>query len=255
MTETVPSTTCPLCGAAAIEAVNETELLCSECSFVVTGGKKIPDDREKRNTKFQSSSVSETTAKEWQEHIAVQDSSDNVLVKMITTTEELVRTLGGDANDCVKTAEMLADAWQNRYFQGRSASVGIAALIYASFRRQKSPRPLGVVAETCGISNQQLRTGYRALRKDYNIRSEITPPESYLPFLSSRLGLDEAVEQRAREILSLETEVSGSPTSIASACIYVAAKERDEAITLAETGAACGISKETVWRKTQEITS
>lgn len=253
MTASASSTTCPLCGGSTIKAINETELLCSECSFVVSGTEKIADEHEKENTQSQSSPVSETTTEEWQDNIAVRDSSDSVVVEMIATAEEFVRILGGDSDDCIKTAEILAEAWQNQYFQGRSVSVGIAAAIYANFRQQKAPRPLGIVAETCEISDQQLRTGYRALRTDYNITSEITPPALYLPFLRVQLGLDKAAEQRAGELLSSGTEVAGSPTSLASACIYLAAKEQGESVTLAETGAASGVSKETVWKKTQEI--
>jgi transcription initiation factor TFIIB len=249
----ISSTRCPLCEASALETINETDLICSECSFVVTGPEKIADERVKNHS--QSSPVSDTTVGEWQDNVDVRDSSDGVLVEMIATAEEFVRTLGGDTEDCINTAEILAEAWQSQYFQGRSVSVGIAAVIYATFRRQKSPRPLGIVAETCKISDQQLRTGYRALRTDYNVHSEITPTASYLPFLRSQLGLDEAAEQRAKELLSAGAEVTGSPTSIASACIYLAAKEQGQSVTLAETGAACGISKETVWKKTQEITS
>jgi transcription initiation factor TFIIIB Brf1 subunit/transcription initiation factor TFIIB len=254
---TIPSssTVCPFCGSSAIRRVNETELLCSDCSFVVSGPEEIPAEKEKLNSQSQSSTVTETTAEGWQDSIDVRDSSDSVLVEMIATAEEFVRGLGGDTDDCIKTAEMLAEVWQNQYFRGRSASVGIAAVIYANFRQQKSPRPLGIVAETCGISDQQLRTGYRALRRDFNVHSEITPPASYLPFLRSQLDLNKAAEKRARELLSIQSEYSGSPTSIASACIYLAAKEQGESTTLAETGAACGVTKETVWRKTQKITN
>jgi len=249
------STGCPLCGASALETINETDLLCSECSFVVTGTKKLAAEREREHSQPQPSSVSETTPKQWQDKISISDSSDSVLVEMITSTEAFVQTLRGDTDDCIKAVEMLADVWQNQYFRGRSIPVGIAAVIYASFRRQKSPRPLGIVAEACGISEQQLRAGYRALRTDYNVHSEITPPASYFPFLRLQLGLDEEVEQRARELLSSRTEVTGSPTSIASACVYLAAKEQGQSITLAESGAASGVSKETVWKKTKEITN
>jgi transcription initiation factor TFIIIB Brf1 subunit/transcription initiation factor TFIIB len=251
MTAPTSSTTCPLCGSSALEAVNETELLCSECKFVVTGPKKIAEKQE--SLQSSSSTTTESITEEWQDNVDVRDSSDSTLVDMIATAEEVVRSLGGDADDCVKTAEMLAEVWKKQYFEGRSVSVGVAAVIYASFRRQKSPRPMGIVAETCEISDQQLRTGYRGLRMDCNIHSEITSPELYFPFLRSQLNLDVAVEQRAKELLSSLIEVTGSPTSIASACIYSAAKEQGESITLAETGAACGVSKETVWRKTQEI--
>mgnify|MGYP002277254773 CR=1 FL=1 len=254
MKDPISSTRCPICGASAVETINEDDLLCSECSFVVTGPEKIVDEREKEHSRSQSSPASETITEEWKDHVDVRDSSDRILVEIIGTAEDFVRTLGGDTDSCIKTVEILAEAWQGRYFQGRSVSVGIAAVIYASFRRQKSPRPLGIVAETCEISEQQLRTGYRALRTDYNIHSEITPPALYLPFLRCQLGLDEAVEQRARKLLSSETGVTGSPTSIAAASIYLAAKEQSQSVTLAETGAACGVSKETVWKKTQEIT-
>ncbi|QLH81965.1 transcription initiation factor IIB family protein [Halosimplex pelagicum] len=252
---TVSSATCPLCGSSETEPINETELLCSECSFIVTGPDKVANEYKQENARSRTSSNSESTTGEWEDKVAVRDSSDGTLVEMIAIAEEFVRALRGDSDNCIKTAEMLAEAWQDQYFQGRSVSVGIAAVIYASFRQQKSPRPLRVVAQTCEISDQQLRTGYRALRTEYDVHSEITPPAMYLPFLRCQLSLDQAVERRAREILSSEIESTGSPTSLASACIYLAAKEQGRSVTLAKVGAACGVSKETVWKKTQEISN
>jgi len=243
---------CPLCDSTDTETINEDKLRCSDCNLIITSGSSS-SEFEISATENLCSYPDETETKNWQDTITVRDSSDEMLISLIEDVEDLVLELDGTVEDCVKAAETVAEAWEQQYFRGRSTLTGMAAIVYVTFREQESPRPLSIVARTCSISDRQLRTAYRSLKADCNICNKITPVDTYIPFLRNQLRLDEVTEQRAKEILETSTSVTGSPTSIASACLYLATEGQDKSITLAEAGAVSGVAKETVWKKTQDI--
>jgi len=242
---------CPLCDSTDTEKINQDKLRCSDCNLIIAADTPSTEFEIAAESLSQDRDVVET--RQWQDTVTVRDSSDEMLVSLIGDTEDRIRELDGTTEDCVKAAETVAEAWEQQYFRGRSISTGIAAVVYASFRKQESPRPLGIVAETCGVSDQEIRTAYRSLKSDYDMHNKITPVDTYIPYLRTRLGLDEVTEQRAREILETSIGVTGSPTSIASACLYLATEGQDKSITLAEAGAVSGVAKETVWKKTQDL--
>jgi transcription initiation factor TFIIIB Brf1 subunit/transcription initiation factor TFIIB len=174
---------------------------------------------------------------------------------MIETSEEIVQSLNGETDACIRAAELLTEAWEHQYFRGRSADNGIAAVVYTTFRQLEKPRPLSVVADTCGVSKQQLRTGYRALRKDCELESPLGSRRSYVPYLSTQLGASKEAERDAKRLAESASEVGGSPVSVAAACMYLISQGHGQKVTLAEAGNAAGIAKETVWLKTQELRS
>lgn len=255
MTVTDSISTCPMCGASAIEMIRKGISICSECKFVISGNEVTSEPFATLNSGDTSPTSEEEYDDTWKETVDIRDSSDNTLVEMLAATEESIYNLGGTTDDCIRAAETLANVWKQQYFRGRTVSAGIAAIIYTIFRQQGSPRPLKIVAETCDVSEKQLRTGYRGLRADCEIYSEVCPPTSYLPYLASRLNVDEAITQRASELLQATKMETGNPASVAVACVYLATKQSDikTNITLAEAGDAAGVAKETVWLKTQDI--
>lgn len=254
MTSTGTDIHCPVCNSSDIERINQASQRCLNCNVVTTGDDRPVDVGKTPVTENNNSDGGEEYRQQWQDVVTVQDSSDETLVRLIGDSEGYIRELYGTTEDCIKAAETVCEAWENQYFRGRSIVAGIAAVVYTTFREQGSPRPLNIVSYTCDVSVQDLRTAYQSLRDDCNRHTTITPAATYLPFLRTQLGLDKVAEERAIRLIE-STDVTGSPASIASACLYLATKEQEESITLAEAGAASGVAKETVWKKTQELTS
>ena len=63
------------------------------------------------------------------------------------------------------------------------------------------------------------------------------------------------MQKLAESRINSSTDITGNPTGIAGAALYLAARSSDEKITLAQAGEAAGVTKETVWHKTQEFES
>lgn len=253
MTTSTTAVHCPVCGSENTKTINQASRRCLECNVVFTAEDGPVDVGKPSPTNTDSDSGKEDH-QQWQDVVTVRDSSDETIVRLIEDTEGYIQELHGRTDDCIVAAEIIAEAWENQYFRGRSILSGIAAVVYTTFREQGTPRPLGIVANTCDVSVQEIRTAYQSLKSTCNRDTTITPSTAYLSFLRAQLGLSDIVEGQARQLIE-SSEISGSPAGIASAGLYLATKDRDEAITLAESGAASGVAKETVWRKTQELSS
>ncbi|WP_049972537.1 transcription initiation factor IIB family protein [Haladaptatus cibarius] len=242
-------TKCPLCELDDTETLQNGVQVCRSCNFVLSQSDQITGSFSLDQRLEESSNGNQ----DWLDVASVEDSSDSTLVEMIGRTESFVRQLGGNTTDCIWSVEILASAWEHRYFHGRKVEVGIAAAIYVTFREHEKPRPFGVIAEVCGTSPEELRVGYRSLRAELDINGKVVTPVDYITFLASQLSLDEKEEKNAREILESVPDISGNPAGIAVASLYLAAKARDIPLTLVQAGDAAGVTKETVWLKTRDI--
>ena len=244
---------CPHCNSKEIDRGHQNKKICRNCNFVIDKSEKL-DSSYLNIDNYNPDENEEPTDTDWEEVVTPQDSSEQILVDMIGKTESCILELDGTESDCVKGVELLTDAWQEGYFQGRSADVGIGAIVYITFRERK-PRPLPIVAEVCEISTKKLRSGYRSLRSEYGISGDIVCSSAYIPFLSTELLLSRSVQKQAESLINSFTDITGNPTGIAAAALYLAARSSDEKITLAQAGDAAGVTKETVWHKTQEFES
>mgnify|MGYP000395099131 CR=1 FL=1 len=247
--------TCPFCDSVQIETVQGNKSICQDCNFVIT------DDGESIETDFitesldSSSGTEQAAQKEWSETVTAVDSSESALIEMIETSEERVQSLNGETDACIRAAELLTDAWEQQYFRGRSVNHGIAAVVYTTFRQLEQPRPLSIVADACDITEQQLRTGYQALGKVCQLESPLVSTVSYIPFLSTQLGTPKEAERDAKRLAESASEMTGSPVSIAAACMYHVSQSHSQRVTLADAGDAAGIAKETVWLKNQDLSN
>ncbi|ELY50665.1 transcription initiation factor IIB [Natronorubrum bangense] len=127
-------------------------------------------------------------------------------------------------------------------FQGRSLEGFAAAAIYATCRTRSNPRTIDEITAVARASTDELTTAYDALNRELGLPTGPIDPTQYLPRYASKLGLDTAVERRAREHLTalLQDGVIGgrNPSGVAAACLYKAAGERDAWPTITQADAA-----------------
>ena len=245
------SDSCEYCGAHTQFTNRAGRRICDDCGLLQGSTLSREQTGDSPSTSKKRDSRREYT--NGPKSISYRDSSEETLGEMILNTESLIKELGGDASQCAHSAEMISEAWQTDYFRGRSSKVGIASIVYSSFRIIGLPRPLSIVAETSGLSSKQLRHGLSTLRSHLELPCETLPVSSYVGYLSMTLELDEGLIQRGLDILERASGVSGNPSGIAAAALYLAAKESDYPLTLSRAGSAAGVTKETVWRKSKEI--
>lgn len=251
MTSTQSQQSCPCCSSYEISSAHDDKQVCQDCGFVIAQSEKL--SRNQRTNYTLDSGRGDTTDEDWIKIVSPIDSSESQLVGLIIQAESVVQELEGDMHDCVHAAEIVTKAWERGYFHGRNSKVCVGAIVYVMFRQAQRPRPFGIVAETCTVSTKQLRSGYRSLSSKYGVSGGVVETSSYVPFLASQLSLDECVQKDAQSLIESVPEVTGSPSAVAAASLYVSAKYLDNAITLVEAGRAAGVTKETVWAKTKSF--
>lgn len=104
-----------------------------------------------------------------------------------------------------------------------------AAAVYASCRLLGVPKTLKDVASACGLKAGVVARNYRKILLETDLRVPIQDPASFVPDIAKRAMLDQGVEKRAIEILSVlkETHVGEgrAPTVVAAAALYQAYSE------------------------------
>jgi transcription initiation factor TFIIB len=133
---------------------------------------------------------------------------------------------------------------------GRSIEGFAAAAVYAVCRTRSIARSVGEIVETARADRGELRAAYDAMNRELGLPTGPIDPAEYVPRFASELGLDDAVERHARELLSEAKErslVGGrNPCGVAAGCLYAAAAERGAELTQAEAAEVADVTPVTV---------
>lgn len=82
-------------------------------------------------------------------------------------------------------------------------------------------------------------------------------PTAFVPRFASEAGLSDPVRKRGLEIsealIEEQVHVGQSPTGVAAAALYAAAKERDESVTQNELASVAYVSVVTLSRQWQTV--
>lgn len=236
-----------------IEAGIESPI-CPNCGLVAQEAAKLPTSEIQRGSQLTEEGTdvrggSIVDAGEWWSGIDVKDSSDQRLVDALNRMDALAEALVLGPSTRIRAAEVVTEAWEQRFMHGRREDTTLGASVYAACREHGCPRPIGTVAEAANVSQSELQSTYRTLTKELEIRTRVTQASEYVPYLRKQLNLSHQVETESTEVLDELQSISGNPSGIAAAALYVVANANDEPVSYRKAGQAAGVTKETVWRK------
>ncbi len=156
-----------------------------------------------------------------------------------------------------QSAALFRRAAENGLLVGQSLEAMAAACIHAVARDRQQPFPTKQVASVSTVDCSSIRTAYNKLIQEFGL--QLTPPMPmwFLPRFASDAGLSQEVRRQARELAELAVEdgshVGQSPTGVAAAALYGAAKQQDESVTQEELADAACVSVVTLSRQWQTI--
>ncbi|WP_049922262.1 transcription initiation factor IIB [Halopiger djelfimassiliensis] len=126
--------------------------------------------------------------------------------------------------------------------QGRSLEGFAAAAIYATCRTRSNARTIDEIVAVARADGDELTVAYDALNREFGLPTGPIDPTEYLPRYASKLGLETAVERRAREHVNALFKaglIGGrNPSGVAAACLYKAADEREAWPSITQAAAA-----------------
>ncbi|ELY64099.1 transcription initiation factor IIB [Natronococcus jeotgali] len=141
-----------------------------------------------------------------------------------------------------QSCTLFESAQSEGLLQGRSLEGFAAAAIYATCRTNSLARTIDEIVAVARADADELKAAYDALNRELELPTGPIDPTQYLPRYASKLELEPAIENRARELVTalLEDGAIGgrNPSGVAAACLYAAAGEREEWPSITQTAAA-----------------
>jgi transcription initiation factor TFIIB len=164
-----------------------------------------------------------------------------------------------EANDSIteQSATLFRRAADEDLLVGRSLEAMAAACIHAVARDHQRPYPLKQVADVSPVETDAIRSAFSKLVREFELRVAPPLPTSFIPRFATEVGLSHEVRQRAIQLAETTIEdgshVGQSPTGVAAAALYGAARQYDESITQAELAEVAHVSVVTLSRQWQTI--
>lgn len=164
--------------------------------------------------------------------------------------------LGNDLRD--QAARLFRTAQSDGLLRGRSVEAIAAGAVYGTCRCHERPETLADLDRLTQIDRSRVQNGYQVLNRELGLPAAPRRPEAFLPAIRSELGLDAAVERRARRVLDAAPETyltrGANPAGIAGGALLVAAmQDGNNRITQAAMSDATGVSANTLRARRDEL--
>jgi transcription initiation factor TFIIB len=155
-------------------------------------------------------------------------------------------------------AHLYRRAHSARILQGRSQESISAACVYTAARNYHQPVTLTDVADASPVEEATISGAYRVLLRELDIGLRPPEPTDFLAKIAATADLPYRVQRRARKLLEQvmadQRHVGQSPTGVAAAALYAAARALDVSVTQAALADAAGVGTVTVSRQWQSFT-
>lgn len=140
---------------------------------------------------------------------------------------------------------------------GQSLEAMAAACIHVTAREHHVPFPLDAIADSSPVGLTDIKGAVSKLLREFDLQVAPPLPTAFVPRFASEAGLSDPVRERALEIsealIEEQVHVGQSPTGVAAAALYAAAKEHEESVTQDELASVAYVSVVTLSRQWQTV--
>ncbi len=293
--ESVGETECPECESGGlVNRVEGSELVCEECGLVLEddnidrGPEWRAFNHQERQSKSRVGAPTTQTMhdkgltttidwknkdaygrslssekrtqmhrlRKWQERIRTKDAGERNLQFALSEIDRMASALGVPRSVREVASVIYRQALNQDLIRGRSIEGVATSALYAACRKEGIPRSLSEVSQVSRVERKEIGRTYRYVAQELSLEMEPVDPVKYVPRFSSELGLSEAVEAKATEIIRTTAEeglLSGkSPTGYAAAAIYAASLLCNEKKTQREVADVAQVTEVTIRNRYQE---
>ena len=192
----------------------------------------------------------------WQERVRARDAAERGLRYALSEVDRMASALGVPGSVREVASVIYRRALDEDLIRGRSIEGVATAALYAACRREDIPRSLAEAAAVSRVDRTEIARAYRVLASELGLGLEPVEAHRFLPRFATTLTLDGDVIRVARAILD-ETRDRGlhagrSPSGLAAAALYTAARRCGHERTQNEAAAAGRVTANTVRKRHQE---
>ncbi|GAD51607.1 transcription initiation factor B [Halarchaeum acidiphilum MH1-52-1] len=195
--------------------------------------------------------------RKWDERFRARDDQERNLKQALGEVERMTSALGLPENVGETAGVVYRRALDEDLLRGRSIESVATASVYAAARQAGVPRSLDEVATVSRVDRLRVQRAYRQVSRELGLEVPPTDPREYVERYASDLDLPGETARRARELLdgAIEANVhSGkSPTTMAGAAVYAAARLTNHSVTQAEVSEVANVARVTIRSRYKEL--
>lgn len=156
-----------------------------------------------------------------------------------------------------QSAHLFRRAADDGLLVGHSLEAMAAACVHLTARENHVPFPLDQVEENSPVEFQDIKSAVSKLLREYDLQVAPPLPTAFIARFASDAGMSTETRRRARRITEALVDdgahVGQSPTGVAAAALYGAAKERGEDVTQETLASVAFVSVVTLSRQWQTV--
>jgi transcription initiation factor TFIIB len=193
----------------------------------------------------------------WNERFRTKNAKERNLKQALGEIDRMASALGLPESVREVASVIYQRALEEDLLPGRSIEGVATAALYAAARQSGVPRSLDEVTAVSRVDRMEVTRTYRYVVRELGLEVRPADPEDYLPRFVSRLGLSEAVERRARDLLASSrgsaVHSGKSPVGLAAAAVYAGALLANERVTQTQVGEVANVSEVTIRNRYKEL--
>lgn len=195
--------------------------------------------------------------RKWQARARVSKHLDRNLNVAFNEIQRMGGNMGLPKSVREEAAVYYRRAVDNNLIRGRSIDAMAAACLYLANQKIGSARSLDDMVKGTRVGRKPLTRSYKILKKTLRLRLNPVEPEVYVNRYCTELGLRPEVESKVKELISggrSRDLVDGrSPTGVAAAAVYIAAKLEGQPRTQREIADISGVTEVTIRNRYKEF--
>lgn len=241
---------CPACEADEIDySLEEFDGVCTTCGLVIhdSTAATAPD----------WSVIDDTDNSQEDENWLAASRVRNATEQQLTEAFKDLETVSDELELSHALRRSAAEVYCKGFLagttDGRDTTTVVAACVRISSLEGEQPIPASRLIESTDVDEQRFYLGYSALCDELERTPQTPKPESYLPFVTRDLSLDDeqlvASTRILEDIGGDQSLVGKDPAGIAGAAIYLTAEE----ITQQSVADASGVSTETIRQRVAQL--
>lgn len=273
---------CPICGSTNIKKDYETlEYLC-ECGCVVDediidftpewrnyecGNDKSRVGRPKSyhlhdgglstfiskdNKGISQKNIAQfNRIRRWHKRSRIHGNKERHLATALSRLNRMISVLSLTSSIRESSARYYRKSLDLGLIHGRSIDAIVASSIYISCKEAGISRTFDEIEEVSNVKAKIIAKNVKLLSRELNIKFKPTSPREYVPRFVSNLNLPKTVEVKSLEIISQITgkSVSGKPSALAAASIYLACKTLSIKVSQDTIAKSTGVSPVTIRKR------
>lgn len=158
-----------------------------------------------------------------------------------------------------ETAVIYRKALEQDMVRGRSIDTMVAASMYLANQKLQTARSLDDFESNSRATRKSITRAHKIIKAKLRVRIPVSLPEEYVNRYCSLLELPPVIGARTNEILNeargRELTHGKSPTGVAAAAIYVAARQLNHPRTQRDIADISGVTEVTIRNRYKEIIS